>query len=84
MAPWLSFWIARESGKLMFRSSRMIRSHANSFPASTVALYSASVEERLTVGCFLDIQLTAPPCKVNTYPVVERLVAGSPAQSASA
>lgn len=81
MALSLLFRVGKAVGRLRHKYSKIVHSHARSFPASTVALYSASVEDRLIVGCFLDIQLTAPPFSVNAYPVVERLVTGSPAQS---
>ena len=42
-----------------------------SFPAATEAMYSASVDERVIVACFLLDQLTAPVPILITYPLVE-------------
>ena len=47
------------------------------------ARYSASVEERETVGCFLETQVRGLVPRKTIYPVVERRVWGSPTQSTS-
>jgi hypothetical protein len=39
--------------------------------ASESTIYSASVEERVMVGCFLLAQETAPPPIRNVYPVID-------------
>jgi hypothetical protein len=61
----------------------MYRNHLASHDAKQAALYSASVEERATVGCFLLIQEMQPEPSVKQYPVTERLESTSPAQSES-
>ena len=65
-------------------SSRMkALSHTASWVASDSAMYSASVDERATVRCFLLSQLMQPPLSTNTYPLVLRRDSISPGQSAS-
>ena len=60
-----------------------MRSHANSAAVEAKARYSASVEDRETVDCFLeDQEIGLEPRKI-TIPVVDFLSVGSPAQSAS-
>ena len=48
--------------------------HSTSLPASTAAMYSASVVDNATVFYSLDYHETAPPAYVITYPDVDRLV----------
>jgi hypothetical protein len=36
--------------------------------AFELAIYSASIDDRATVGCFLDDHTTAPPPNKKTYP----------------
>lgn len=59
-------------------------SQISSSAASFAALYSASVDDLATVCCKRLRQLTAPPAMRKTYPVVDRQVLLSPAQSALA
>ena len=54
-----------------------------SWPASTTAMYSASVVDNATVFCSLDCHETAPPTYVITYPDVDRLVSISADMSES-
>lgn len=50
---------------------------------SDKAMYSASIVDRDTVGCFLDFQLIAPPAKTMTLPDCDRRSSMSPVQSES-
>ncbi len=47
------------------------------------ATYSASQEEVARIVCFLDLQLTAPPAMVKTYPLIDLRDSRQPAQSES-
>ena len=49
-----------------------------SLAASVPAMYSASVEERLTVCCRFDDQDIGPPASINTHPVVDLDVSEQP------
>ena len=60
-----------------------MRSHDNSAAVVANAQYSAYVEERDTVLCFLADQEMGLGPRKTSKPVVERLSEGSPAQSAS-
>src|SRR5882724_500362 len=52
-------------------SRRNALSQRASFVAWAAAMYSASVVESATRGCFLELQLTAPPFIRNAYPEME-------------
>ena len=67
----------------MPKSRRSIRIQYNSAVVEAKARYSASVEERDTVPCFLADQEMGEFPKKMTIPVRERLSIGSPAQSES-
>src|SRR5882724_6514833 len=60
MADWLSQLsvIGEESGHVI--SPRNECNHRASFTVWVVATYSASVVDRATIDCFLELQLTAP------------------------
>lgn len=60
------------------------RNQIASCVVADIAIYSASVVDSATVGCFLEFQVIARPCNKKTYPVTDRLSTASPAQSASA
>ena len=47
-----------------------------SFPASQSAIYSASADDRATIGCSFDFQLIIQLLKVMMYPDLERLLSG--------
>ena len=64
-------------------SPRIRLSQSASHAAVHAALYSASVDERATVGCFLLSQDITPEASMKQYPVVDRLLSLSPAQSES-
>jgi hypothetical protein len=67
----------------MRRSCRMKVSHVSYVVVCAIALYSASVLKRETVGCFFaHHEMRLLPRNVQ-YPIVERLVVEQPAQSAS-
>lgn len=57
--------------------------HKASCVALVRAIYSASVDERATMGCSLDCQVIGEFPKKKTFPEVDLLVIKSPAQSAS-
>src|SRR4030095_16653025 len=46
------------------------------------AIVSASVDDNMTIGCFFDCQLTAPPARMNICPEIDFLSSFAP-QSAS-
>src|SRR5271169_6328816 len=54
-----------------------------SLAASHAAMYSASVDDRATHCCRFELHETGEPYIMNTYPVVDLLVTGSPPQSES-
>jgi hypothetical protein len=58
-------------------------SQISSAAAFAVALYSASVEEQETVGCFLEFQDRRLEPRETQYPDVDFRSLGYPAQSAS-
>ena len=83
IAPWLS----PHSAKLDILNPISLNKDSLQVIWRAVSLrhiYSASVEESATVFCFLEIQLTAPPASFIIFPVMDFLVIGSLAQSASA
>src|SRR5579859_2431609 len=45
----------------------------DSFTACVMAMYSDSVDDNATVGCFFDVQEIVPPPSVNTYPPTDFL-----------
>lgn len=59
------------------------RSQVASFAANVKARYSASVDERATVDCLLQHQLTGPPLRIKMKPEVDFRLSLSPAQSES-
>ena len=59
--PLLSTCIDRGDCCLNPSSEKRVRSQIPCLEASEMAMYSASVEERATVGCFLDAQQMLPP-----------------------
>src|SRR6185437_13876339 len=62
----------------------MIRgTQSHSLAASVHAIYSASVLEVATIGCFADFHEMAPRYRVNRYPEVDLRESLSPAQSES-
>src|ERR1700720_271954 len=83
MADWLS--TLNLDGKLGLypNSLRMLCIHIISFPASTAAMYSASVVDKATIGCNLLLQLTAPVPTLIKYPLVDLPDCLHPPKSAS-
>ena len=61
MQDWLSQCRILAPGCGKPKSDNSWRSHSSSFVAEAVAMYSDSVEERATVGCFRLCQEMAPP-----------------------
>ena len=65
MAAWLSAAMSMQMmGRL--RSAKSLRSHRASLVAAAAAMYSASVVETATVGCRREVQVMAPPLRMNT------------------
>lgn len=64
-------------------SSTSVLHHRTSLTASPAALYSASVVDKVTVGCFLDFHPTTFPFHRTIRPLMDLLVVGQVAQSAS-
>ena len=56
------------------------RSHIASFAANVNAIYSAWVDNKATVGCLLEYQLTGPPFSIKMKPEVDFRLSRSPAQ----
>ncbi len=84
MAPASSTLIFIGLGGLRPRNSAISReSQTASFAAWQDAMYSASHEEVAIVICFFDLQLTAPPAIVTTYPLVDFRDSWQRAQSES-
>ncbi|KAJ7216871.1 hypothetical protein B0H12DRAFT_1272835 [Mycena haematopus] len=73
MADWLSPY--KVMGCSSGRNSSAIswRSQPASFAACVIATYSASVVERETISCFLELQEMAPPSIMNANPEIARL-----------
>lgn len=83
VAPRLSQQMVGLFGMEKSSSLRRLTIQIVSSVALTMALYSASLEERATVCYFLDDQLIGePPCKTTCAPVEHRL-SGLPPQSES-
>ena len=78
---WLSLWITVAPFCGWPMSASKHRSQMASFVACVAAMYSASVEDRATVTCHLDDQLTGHPLTRNVYPVVDLWSLWSPPQS---
>lgn len=73
----------RWSGWRGLNSVSSRRSHVASFAASVRAMYSASVDDKATMGCLLEHQLTGPPLSMKMKPEVDFQLSLSPAQSKS-
>ena len=59
------------------------RIHTFSWVAFDKAMYSASILDNATVGCFLELHVVAPPESIDTYPEIDRLSSILLPQSAS-
>ena len=46
-------------------------SQSASFTACVAVMYSASIVDNVTIGCFLELQDMAPPSIMKMYPDVE-------------
>lgn len=73
------YWSASNTPSFVKRSRR----HVASLAARVSAIYSASVEDRATVACFLEHQLIGPPFSIKIKPDVDFRLSLSPAQSES-
>lgn len=60
-----------------------LRQQQSSFDARVSVIYSASVDDKATVACLLEHQLTGPPLSIKMKPEVDFLVEWFPAQSES-
>jgi hypothetical protein len=69
--PLLSTEMGRGLERLKPICDKSDRIHITCLAALESTIYSASVEERATVGCFLLAQETAPPPIRNVYPVID-------------
>ena len=83
MQPWLSAWMMEAFTCGYPRSSRRVRSQMASRVACDAAMYSASIVECATVGCFLDDHEMCLPAISKVNPLTERRVSRSWAQSES-
>lgn len=85
MAPWLSPKMTVAAGYFISLRNweRSDCSQIASLVAWVCATYSASQEDKETVGCLFEDQLIAPLPILNRKPEVERRVSISPAQSES-
>ena len=82
MAELLSHQRIGMCGRKSLSSWNKVSSQANSTAVEAKARYSASMEDRETVGCFFEDQdMGLEPRKTN-YPVVDLRPVGSPTQSA--
>jgi hypothetical protein len=81
MADLLSqtIWVA--SFLLCNNSLKTFLIHTASHEATTVATYSASVEDRVTMGCFFDAHATASDPRLKIYPDVLFLSLMEPGKS---
>lgn len=70
-------------GREICRSLSKCRSHSTSEAVSAMALYSASVDDRETEVCFLELQEMGQLPRKITKPVVLLRSLGSPGQSES-
>ena len=61
IADWLSRSSSAGDGWMKFNSVSNVQSHIAWVVALELAIYSASVDDRVTVGCFLNDHATAPP-----------------------
>ena len=66
MADWLSMWRMVGEDMSCPSSESKSLSQVASLAVWVPAIYSASVLERAMVGCFLELQLVAPPPRVKT------------------
>ena len=64
MADWLSTWRMVGDDESYPSSESKSLSQTASLAAWALVMYLASVLERATVDCFLELQLMAPPPKV--------------------
>src|ERR1700748_3508446 len=48
-----------------------VRIHLSSLAAYVIATYSDSAVDCEVISCFLELQLTAPPSRRNTYPDID-------------
>ena len=83
IVDWLSSKITVAAAGLCFRSVVSCRSLNASCAAIARAIYSASAVDRVTLVCFLLLQLIAAPLSWNGYPEVDFRSSRSPPQSAS-
>ena len=84
IAPWLSVQRTVASSPGPWPSSvRNCHIHLSSFVASARAIYSASIVDKATVTWSLLLYAIASLFNITTYPVVDRLVLMSAAQSVS-
>ena len=81
MHPWLSAWIIVVKTYLKSIFSSSIWSQMASFVTFDVAMYSASMVERATIGCFFDDQANLLPAMSNTKSPIDFCVSLSCAQS---
>ena len=66
MVDWLSTWRVVGDDVFCLSLERKSLNQMASLVVWVLAIYSASVLERATVGCFFELQLMAPPPKVKT------------------
>ncbi len=59
------------------------RSHVASFAAIVKVIYSASIDDKVTVGRLLEHKLTGPPLSIKMKPDVDFRLSLFPAQSES-
>lgn len=80
---WLSSYMTVGALQLIPISGSNFLSQIASHAPWQCEMYSAYVDDKLTVDCFLNDQLTTLPKTLKTYPDVDFLSFLSPAQSAS-
>ena len=83
MAETLSHQRIGMCGRKTLSSRNKVRSQANSAAVEAKARYSASMEDRETVGYFFEDQDMGLEPRKTSCPVVDLRSVGSPAQSAS-
>jgi hypothetical protein len=83
VAPMLSQYKIGGSGDITSSSRRSVCIQVNSAAVFAMALYSDSVLDRDTVGCFLELQDKMFLPRMTQYPEVERRSSGQLAQSES-